>query len=200
MAKSRKKSRITPEAINPEAPLGLTKEGKPRQRRPGAGRPEHAPTPQTRKTVETLSGWIKQEKICALIGLKDHKTLSKHYGEEIERGMAKTDALIAESLMAQAVGFPAQYDDRGKLIRAEQPRVPAVTIFLGKVKLGLRERDPVPAPETPGNYDLTKLTDKELALYEKLLSKAIEPAQPQQSVVNAHHDRGGQGRAGTTTH
>ncbi|MDJ0449232.1 hypothetical protein [Methylocystis sp. JR02] len=69
------------------------------------------------------------------------KTLHKHFRVELNTGMVKSNAKVGESLFIQAVGAPAQFDERGNQIRAEQPRVPSCGIFWAKARMGWKERD-----------------------------------------------------------
>lgn len=72
----------------------------------GPGRPGFEPTDNERKQVEALSGYgVPQDKIANLIrdGI-DKVTLLKHFRAELDRGLAKADAKIAETLFQQAVG------------------------------------------------------------------------------------------------
>lgn len=65
-------------------------------------RPPHEPTPQTRRTVESMSAYgIPQEDIAAVIGV-DSKTLRKHYRMELDTATAKANAKVAETLYRKA--------------------------------------------------------------------------------------------------
>lgn len=103
---------------------------------------------ETRKQVEALAAYgIPQEDMCKLIlnprtGKPiDLKTLHKHFREELDTGMTKANAKVAESLFRQAVGAPAIYDANGKQLRAEQPPVVSAGIFWLKARAGWKERD-----------------------------------------------------------
>jgi hypothetical protein len=101
----------------------------------GRGRPAHQPTDGTRAQVANLAAFgMEKERIARLTGISV-KTLDKRYKEELDLAGDRVNAMLADSLMAQAVGRPAVYDKEGRLLRAEQPRVPAVSIYMGKVWL-----------------------------------------------------------------
>ena len=61
------------------------------------GRPEHKPTDQTRRFVQTCSmGGIPQDEICAAIGINKN-TLHKHYREEIDQSLPKATAKVVQT-------------------------------------------------------------------------------------------------------
>jgi hypothetical protein len=68
-------------------------------------RPSHKPTPETRRIVETLSGYgVPHEQIGVLVGDGiDHETLVKHYRNDLSRGKAKANAKVGQSLFQKAV-------------------------------------------------------------------------------------------------
>lgn len=87
------------------------------------GKPEHVPTDETKKQVETLSAYgTPQDGIAAIVGI-DAKTLRKHYREELDVGMHKANAKVAGSLYKQAT-------DGGNT---------AAAIFWMKVRAGWKE-------------------------------------------------------------
>lgn len=65
----------------------------------------HKPTPETRKLVESLAGYgVPHEQIGYLVGDGiTHETLVKHYATDLERGKAKANAKIGQSLFQKAV-------------------------------------------------------------------------------------------------
>jgi hypothetical protein len=74
--------------------------------REGAGRKPFNPTEAERNQVEGLSGvGLPYEHIAALIrdGI-DKKTLMEHFGPELQRGKAKANAKIGQTLFQKAVG------------------------------------------------------------------------------------------------
>lgn len=72
------------------------------------GRPAHEPTPQTRKLVETLAGYgIRADQIAHELKIV-RSTLFVHYGAELESGVAKANAQVAESLFKKALGAGPQ--------------------------------------------------------------------------------------------
>ena len=67
-----------------------------------AGRKAHEPTEKTLKQVETLAGYgLPMEQIGHVIGVSV-STLKKYYREPLDKGVAKANALVAESLFKQA--------------------------------------------------------------------------------------------------
>lgn len=104
------------------------------------------PTDEQRRQVEAFAAFgIPQEDMALLIlnpetGRPiDLKTLRAAFRVELDTGMSKANAKVAESLFAQAVGAPAQYDASGNCIRAEQPRVVSATIYWTKARMGWKE-------------------------------------------------------------
>jgi hypothetical protein len=66
------------------------------------GRPPHAPTDQTRRSVEAMAGCgIPQMQIALSIGISD-ETLRKHYRRELDLGVIEANAKVAETLFRQA--------------------------------------------------------------------------------------------------
>jgi hypothetical protein len=62
------------------------------------GRKAHEPTPESRKYVLALVGMGMPEKdIATVVGI-DPKTLRKHYRKEIDTGVLKANAKVANSL------------------------------------------------------------------------------------------------------
>jgi hypothetical protein len=103
---------------------------------------------EQRKHVEALAAYgIPQEDMCKLVlnprtGKPiDLKTLHKHFREELDSGMIRANARVAESLFRQAVGAPAVYDAHGNVVKAEQAPVVSAGIFWMKARAGWKERD-----------------------------------------------------------
>ena len=125
------------------------------------------PTQALRRQVESLSAFgVPQDDICRMIfnprtgrpiGLK---TLRKHFRQELDSGAAQATAKVVESLYRQAVGSPAQYDSRGRLVRAERPPVLSAAIYWMKTRArwqAATRRDQAaelaPAPAPPPESD-----------------------------------------------
>lgn len=115
-----------------------------------AGRKPFEPTEKDRGRVEALSAYgIEQGLICKLIinpttGKSiDEKTLRAHFRDELDRGQLEVFEKLGQSLVEQAVGAPAVYDENKNLVRAEQKRVPVIGMFLAKTRMGYRETDRV---------------------------------------------------------
>ena len=67
-------------------------------------RPAHKPEPNQRRQVETLAGFgIPEAEIAGLVQI-DHKTLRKHYRQELDHGHTKANAKVAENLYRMALG------------------------------------------------------------------------------------------------
>jgi len=99
------------------------------------GRPPHVPTDETRKLVESLSGFgIPQIEIARLVGI-DPKTLRFHYEDQLDLGAIKASAKVAQNLFTMACK-----PTREGLSAA---------IFWLKVRAGWSEYAPGPRAEEP---------------------------------------------------
>lgn len=88
-------------------------------------RPAHKPTEATRKQVEAMTGYgVPQEAIAEVLGVSV-PTLVKHYRSEVDTGVAKANAKVAESLFRKALS-----DGQGSV---------AAAIFWMKTRAGWRE-------------------------------------------------------------
>jgi transposase len=68
------------------------------------GRKAHKPTPENRSQVEALAAFgIRQEHIAEMIGASLN-TLNKYYRRELEFGLSKANAKVANSLFRKAIG------------------------------------------------------------------------------------------------
>jgi hypothetical protein len=74
--------------------------------REGAGRPAFEPTAEDRKQVEAMSGYgLPHSYIAALIGdgiCLD--TLRKHFPDELQKGKAKANLKVGQTLFQKAIG------------------------------------------------------------------------------------------------
>jgi DNA-binding Lrp family transcriptional regulator len=87
------------------------------------GRPRYSPDPQTRRLVEALAAHgVPQRDIARTVDVSA-PTLRKAFRREIDRGISQGNAEIARTLFKMGVS--------GKH--------PSVSIFLGKVRLGMKE-------------------------------------------------------------
>ena len=67
-----------------------------------AGRKPHQPTDADREKVQAMAGYgLPQEQIAKVMRISA-PTLRKHYADELERGSAVANSLVAESLFKQA--------------------------------------------------------------------------------------------------
>ena len=66
------------------------------------GRPRHEPTAQTRAMVETFAAFgIPQDDIAKVIGITP-PTLREHYRDELDLGLIKANAKVAQNLFTIA--------------------------------------------------------------------------------------------------
>lgn len=85
-------------------------------------RKPHEPTEKTRSEVETLAAYgIPQEQIALMMEI-DAKTLRKHYRRELDVGMPKANAKVAQSLFQKAINGDT-----------------TAAIFWAKTRMGWRE-------------------------------------------------------------
>lgn len=106
-------------------------------------------------------------------------TLREHYLEDIEMGGDLMLSQVAVTGYQMAVGRPAKYDERGRVISEEiKPNQRAVEFIL-RTKGGFRERSPVNStPISSANdkafeVDLADCTDEELDIMERMLERKI---------------------------
>src|SRR3982751_6740596 len=86
-------------------------------------RKAHAPTPESRKQVETMSGLLlPHDDIASILGISD-ETLRKHYRAELDVGRAKGNLTTTDRLHK----------------KAKDGNVAAL-IFLAKVRMGWSEK------------------------------------------------------------
>jgi hypothetical protein len=99
----------------------------------------HQPTPSSIATVEAAAqNGVPQRAIAALIGVSIN-TLRKHYASQLVYGNARLQAAICQAQLNVARGMPAQYDERGNLVREETKPIPSMLMYLGKVHCGQRD-------------------------------------------------------------
>lgn len=129
-----------------------------------AGRKRHVPTPETRGQVEALVAFgIRQEHIAEMLGISID-TLSRRYGSELELGLSKAIAKVANSLFRKAIG-----DGKDSAASA---------MFFLKTRAQWREtnvhrhegKDGGPIQTVDASV-LAKMTDEQLAEYNAALSK-----------------------------
>ena len=94
------------------------------QRKAGPGQPPHEPTDETRRLVEMMAGCgTPQMQIAPMVGISD-ETLRKYYRRELDLGLIKANAKVAEALFRQAT-------EEGNT---------AAAIWWTKARMGWRER------------------------------------------------------------
>ena len=116
----------------------------------GTGRPPHEPTRETRRMVEHHAAiGTPHAQIAKLLALSVN-TLKKHYGEELELGLARANAVVSGTLFTEA--------KRGNITAA---------IFWMKTRGGWRETSRVEhstnAPIEVRHLDTGRLSDATLA-------------------------------------
>jgi hypothetical protein len=126
------------------------------------GRPEWKPTPEQRKTIESMAGvGVPHADIAKVIG-KSEKTLRKHCAKELDLGQIKANANVSQSLYAKAVG--------------DGPAAVTAAIWWEKTRQGRREivvkRHQGPNGGPVQTIDLTKATDEQLAALEAIFGPA----------------------------
>ncbi|WP_457105936.1 hypothetical protein [Methylobacterium sp. P5_C11] len=118
------------------------------------GRPPHTPTDKSRREVEALSGYgIPEHEIARVVGISKPTPL-KHYRDELDQGITKANAKVAESLFKKAIGDGPQ----------------AVTAAIYWAKTRMRWKEPAQSHEIARanggpiqHVDLSKATDEQLA-------------------------------------
>ena len=131
------------------------------------GRKAHKPDPLRRRQVEAMSAYgIPEADTARVLGI-DPKTLRKHYREELDLGATKANAQVA-----------------GFLFNSAKSGNVTAQIFWLKTRARWKE----PASELKhsgslGTYDMTKITDADLARLEAILTPLADPG----------GDKGGEG-------
>lgn len=106
------------------------------------GRPAFVPTDRERAQVEALAGFglpIKSIAILVRDGI-DHETVMKHFRKELDRGKAKANAKIGQTLFQQAINGNT-----------------AAAIFWAKAQMGWRESMDIAVGEMPKSRPLVTL-------------------------------------------
>jgi hypothetical protein len=143
------------------------------------GRPAFEPTDQNRGEVKALrvAGYT-QEQIADYLDI-DEKTLRLHFRDEIDKAKMKVIAGAAGNVVRAALGAPAQFDNKGNEIRAEQKPEAWAICFLLKTQAkdqGWSERfEHTGKGGGPIEHaDLSKLTPEELDEAERLARKIAD--------------------------
>lgn len=114
----------------------------------------HVPTEAQRATVRTyVTAGSPHKTIAADLGISVN-TLRKYYMREIIESDAKVQARIGQTTLKEALGYPAEYDEKGNVIRAEQKPNPTLLMFLCKARLGFRDYGPTENGQTPDDNGL----------------------------------------------
>lgn len=119
---------------------------------------EFHPTPEQRQQVEAMIGFgLTQEQVAMLVinpntghGITV-RTLVERFERELEIGIARANLAVVQALHRNATGRPAEYDQRGQLIRAELPPNTTAQIWWTKARMGWREPEPI-NPNAGKNY------------------------------------------------
>jgi len=97
----------------------------------------HKTTDESRAEIKALASFgVGQRDIAAYVGI-DTKTLSKHYRDELDKGMASTNAAVAKFLASAATGRAMQ--DKGASFRD----CLVAAMFWGKTQMGMRETNTI---------------------------------------------------------
>ena len=133
------------------------------------GRPPYQPTDEARALVECcVAGGIQQDHISAALGISE-ATLRKHFRPELDAGMAKANSKIVANLYRQAT------KDDFKAFPAAR--------FWAENRLGWRQKVDHHHTGAVGSYDLSKVSDDDLARLENILGP----------VADARGDQSGEG-------
>jgi hypothetical protein len=115
-------------------------------------RPSFQPTEEQRKQVKKLSALgFRHDDICRIIGLRSPKSLRKHFREELSRGMAEANAVVARKAYEMAIS--------GHCL--------AMTIFWAKCN--------IKPPEPIGDEEPQKIGTTELRFFDQNGVRMIEP-------------------------
>ncbi len=117
-------------------------------KQPGAGRPPHKPTEQTRMFVETLGGFgVTQEKLASLLKIT-MPTLRLHYREQLDLAATKVESHLVGRLMKLSNGSD------GTALKA--------IIFMLQCKFGWSHYAPPPPEEFVREMPLGKKAQADL--------------------------------------
>lgn len=147
---------------------------------------QHQPTPQTRQLVELLSfAGYTQVQIAAVVtpaGISV-PTLKLHYGTELNVSKVTRLAGVAGMALQMAMGRPAKYDEKDRLIQAEIKPNPAMVMFLCKTQLGWKETNVIEHvdPSAGARDRLARAVDSVLASFKPAGGAAPGAAEPPDS-------------------
>lgn len=141
-------------------------------RKPAAAKSPH-PSAEVAERVQKYAGAGLPQLQAAQIEGIDVKTLRKHYKREWNQGFIHANVNVGVSLYNQAVGRPAEIDPQTRRkVRDELKPDRSVSIFLGKVRLGMKE--PTKTKQiVVTQIDLTVFTEEEFELFSMLYLKAL---------------------------
>jgi len=101
--------------------------------------PNHEPTQQTRRTVESMSAYgIPQPDIARVIGICQD-TLVKYYRDELDLATAKANSKVAEALYKQATD-------------TDNPRSATAAMFWLKTRAQWKETSVIEGPGPNGQH------------------------------------------------
>lgn len=146
----------------------------------------YVPDPEIGRQIRAMSELgATQVDMALILGLPGAHTIRNHYKEDFDQGYAAGNMRLRRGGMDMALGRPAEYDtDTGKLLRAELAPDKTMSIFLHKVRLGYRDSVRLEHTGADGGaiksqtqtnvaFDLSKLTDAEFELFDKLRTAAL---------------------------
>lgn len=103
----------------------------------------HKPTQKSRAEVMALASYgIPQTGICEYIGIKDKKTLHKHYRKELDRAAVNANAKVGKFLFKAASGDALEDEN----IDAKFADCIRAAIFWAKTRMDWSERSEITGP------------------------------------------------------
>jgi hypothetical protein len=135
------------------------------------GRKPHQPDDRLRGLVKWLRiAGYREDQVAEAMSL-DPKTLRKHYREELDNAKARTDAMVASSIVMNAVGGPKHEWQKANMTAA---------IWYTKTQMGWREpKQEVEHSGAVGVYDpgkLKDLSDEELKALASIVARLAPPS------------------------
>ena len=131
------------------------------------GRRFYVADEQSKRYVEAMATIGRPHDEIARVIRCSAKTLRKHYREQLDMSALKANAMVARSLYYQAVGGPEHDWTKASTSAA---------IFFAKCRMGWHEpKQEIGLSGSVGSYDLTKLSDGELANLKEIARIAARP-------------------------
>lgn len=113
------------------------------------GRPRIQRSESLATQISAMAGYgLPHRDIAKFVGI-DYDTFFRLYNPDINRGAFQSNARLSQTAYQRAMGTPAEYDEQGRLVRAERQGSDNMLIFLCKVRLRWRTTDPDEPPPEP---------------------------------------------------